>query len=196
MMMQRIEIEKRANEVLRTYGITDKPFLHIRELCDKEAIKIRKAKFSSSMDGAFSVVKNEKFIFVNPKMMKERQNFTKAHELGHYFLNHHLDAGNMIYCYDLNVNRNEQETLPRIETEANYFATCFLMPQYMVRKEYQIIAGVWGIDTTRKLYVDRQSDNLKRWNMVYHHFHSRFGVSQVALGYRLDSLGLICYKIK
>ena len=75
-MMQRIEIEQRANDILRTYGITEKPFLHIREICDREAIRIRKAKFSHSMDGAFSVIQNEKYIFINPEMMKERQNFT------------------------------------------------------------------------------------------------------------------------
>lgn len=195
-MMQRIEIEKRADEVLRTYGITDKPFLHIRELCDQESIKIRKAKFSSSMDGAFSVVKDEKFIFINPEMMKERQNFTKAHELGHYFLNHHLDAGNMIYCFNMNTHGNNQQTLSRIETEANYFATCFLMPQHMVRKEYQSIAEVLGLDMTRRLYVDRQPDNQKKWRFVHRHFHNRFGVSQEALGYRLDMLGLIAYRMK
>ena len=194
-MMQRIEIEKRANEVLRTYSITEKPFLHIRGLCDKEAIRIRKTKFSSSMDGAFSVVRNEKFIFVNPEMIKERQNFTKAHELGHYFLNHHLDAGNMIYCFNLNVHGSNQQSLPRMETEANYFATYFLMPEHLVRNEYLVIARILGIDTTRRLYVDRQPVNQTKWRFVYRHFKSRFGVSQEALGYRLDSLGIIYYKM-
>ena len=195
-MMQRIEIEQRANDILRTYGITEKPFLHIREMCDREAIRIRKAKFSHSMDGAFSVIQNEKYIFINPEMMKERQNFTKAHELGHYYLNHHLEAGNAIYCNNLHENENDHQHLPRIETEANYFATYFLMPEHMVRKEYQSIARVMGIDTTRRLYVDRQPDNQKNWQFVYRHFKTRFGVSQAALGYRLDSLGLVRYLMK
>ena len=193
--MQRNEIEQIANDILRQFRITNAPFTFIKEICDHEQIVIKRTNFSFSMDGGFWASDNFKVLFYNPNMPVARQNFTKAHELGHYYLKHYLCEENMISCSNLSSDGNTTVSVPHIETEANYFATYFLMPQHMVQKEYQIITGVWGIDTTRKLYVDRQPDNLKRWNMVYNHFKNRFGVSQAALGYRLDSLGLICYKM-
>ena len=107
-----------------------------------------------------------------------------------------MEAGNAIYCNNLHENESDQQHLPRIETEANYLATYFLMPEHMVRMEYRTIARVLGIDMTRRLYVDRQPDNQKNWQFVYRHFKTRFGVSQAALGYRLDMLGFIAYRVK
>ena len=155
-MMQRNEIEKIADSVLKRFSITNAPFSHIKEICDHEQIKIKRANFSSSMDGAFSVIQNEKYIFYNPIMVVGRQNFTKAHELGHYFLNHQLEEGNMIYCYNQSVFDAEQQPLPRIETEANYFATYFLMPKQMMLVEYYNIARILGVDTSRPLYESRK----------------------------------------
>ena len=194
-MIQRSEIECRANEALRSFGIAKAPFSYIKEICDHEHITIKRANFSSAMDGAFSVIGNHKYIFYNPQMIDGRKNFTKAHELGHYFLSHQLEEGNMIYCYNQHVSEENRQALPRIETEANYFATYFLMPKQMMLKEYQIIANLLGIDTYRRLYVDKQTCNHKYWMLVSRHFASRFGVSNEALGYRLDSLGMIDYRM-
>ncbi len=194
-MMQRNEIEQIANNVLKQYNIENAPFSHIKEVCDQEHIKLKKTNFSSEMDGAFSIIKNEKYIFYNPQMIGGRKNFTKAHELGHYFLDHQLEAGNMIYCYNQHVSEGNQQALPRIETEANYFATYFLMPKQMMLNEYKIIANLLGIDTFRRLYVDNQTCNHKFWALVSRHFVSRFGVSKEALGYRLDSLRMIDYRM-
>lgn len=194
-MMQRNEIEQIANNVLKQYNIENAPFSHIKEVCDQEHIKLKKTNFSSEMDGAFSIIKNEKYIFYNPQMIGGRKNFTKAHELGHYFLDHQLEAGNMIYCYNQHVSEGNQQALPRIETEANYFATYFLMPKQMMLKEYQTIAHFLRLDTSRPLYVDKQTCNHKYWGLVSRHFVSRFGVSNEALGYRLHSLGMIDYRM-
>ena len=192
-MMQRNEIEQIANNVLKQYNIENAPFSHIKEVCEQEHIKLKKTKFSSEMDGAFSIVRNERYIFYNPQMIEGRQNFTKAHELGHYFLNHQLEAGKMISCHNQHVSEGNQQALPRIETEANYFATYFLMPKQMMLKEYLTISRIFGIDIARSLYVDKKNCNSKPWLFVSRHFVSRFGVSKEALGYRLDSLGVIDY---
>ena len=192
-MMQRNEIEQIANNVLKKYDIENAPFSHIKEVCEQEHINLKKTNFSSEMDGAFSIVRNEKYVFYNLQMIEGRQNFTKAHELGHYFLNHQLEAGNMIYCYNQHVSEGNQQAVPRIETEANYFATYFLMPKQLILKEYQVIANFLRLDTSRPLYVDKQCSNNKSWLFVSRHFVSRFGVSKEALGYRLDSLGVIDY---
>ena len=194
-MMQRNEIEQIANGVLKKFNITSAPFSHIKEVCEKESIILKRTNFSLEMDGAFSVIKNGKYIFYNPNMIDARKNFTKAHELGHYFLKHQLEAGNMIYCYNQSVSENNRQSLPRIETEANYFATYFLMPRQMMLKEYKVIANLLGIDLYRRLYVDGQDCNIRTWTFVSRHFTMRFGVSKEALIYRLVSLGLIDYNM-
>ena len=193
-MMQRNEIEKIADSVLKQFSIKSSPYSHIKEICDHERIKIKKAKFSSSMDGAFSVIQKGKFIFYNPQMIEERQNFTKAHELGHYFLEHQLEAGNAIYCYNQSISENNQNSLPRIETEANYFATFFLMPKDMMLTEYYVITDILGITQSRPLYIDRQDCNFRNWTYISRHFKTRFGVSKEALRYRLEALGKIRYR--
>ena len=194
-MMQRNEIEKLANSILKQFNIENEPFSHIKEICDQEKITIKKTNFTSSVDGAFSIIQNKKYIFYNPKMIEERVNFTKAHELGHYYLKHHLECGNTIYCYNKNVSEGEQQSLPKIETEANYFASYFLMPEDMVLKEFANIKRFLSDNLYLPLYVDNQPCHQRDWNMVYYRFKNCFGVSKTALGYRLDSLGLIKYRI-
>ena len=194
-MMKRNDIERIANDVLNRYNITSAPFEHISEICKGEDIYLQKANFSSYMDGAFSVIQNQKFIFYNPQAIDGRQNFTKAHELGHYFLNHQLEEGNVISCQINSVSEKNSQPLPRIETEANYFATYFLMPEQLMLKEFEIITDIFKIDTSRPLYIDHQASNYKNWRFISRHFVQRFGVSKEALGYRLEALNKIYYKL-
>ena len=194
--MQQNEIEKIANRVLSDFGITSSPFSHLKQICKKEKIIMKKASFSSQMDGAFSVINGDKYIFFNPSMSDGRKNFTKAHELGHFFLNHQLESGDAIWCYNNCISENDQWSLPRIETEANWFATFFLMPRQMIIDEFRNIACILGIGISRPLYVDNQNCNAIYWNLVSRHFATRFGVSKEALGYRLNKIGLINYNVK
>ena len=194
-MMKRNDIERIANDVLRKYHITSAPFKHIEEICKQENIQLKKANFSSSMDGAFAIIKNQKYIFYNPNVIEGRKNFTQAHELGHYFLNHQLEEGNMISCHNKSVSENNLQSLPRIETEANYFATYFLMPNQLMLREFDIITNTLRIDASRPLYIDHQSSNYKDWNFISRHFVSRFGISKEALGYRLEALNKIYYNL-
>ena len=117
------------------------------------------------------------------------------HELGHYFLNHQLEEGNVISCYNNSVSENNLQALPRIETEANYFATYFLMPKHLMLKEFEIITSTLRIDTSRPLYIDHQASNYKNWIFISRHFVQRFGVSKEALGYRLEALNKIYYNL-
>lgn len=189
------EIEKCANEVLNRFNISSQPYQHIKTICDSEKITIKRTAFSSNMDGAFSVIENQKYIFYNSTMIAGRQNFTKAHELGHYFLNHSLENGNAIYCYNQNVNEGNEPSLPRIETEANYFATFFLMPKKLLISDYIIIADIMNINLNCPLYVDRQPCNYKDWTVVSNNLTARYGVSKEALRYRMESLGILKFNL-
>ncbi len=193
-MMQRNEIEQCANAVLTRYGVTAAPYTQIKAICDGEHIKIKKTAFSRSMDGAFSVIDGEKIIFYNSNKVIGRQNFTKAHELGHYFLEHPLENGSMICC-NSGISEGNQGSLPRIETEANYFATYFLMPKDYVLAEYAKIAYFANVNPNRTRYIDRQQHNIKAWTIISNALTGRFGVSKEALRYRLEELRLIRYNL-
>lgn len=194
-MMRLNEIEKCANDVLNRFNICSQPYQNIKTICDSENITIKKTAFSSNMDGAFSVIENKKYIFYNSTMITGRQNFTKAHELGHYFLNHSLENGNTIYCYNQNVNEGNEQSLPRIETEANYFATYFLMPKKLLLSCYITIADMLNINLNCPLYVDRQPCNYRDWTIVSNNLTVRFGVSKEALRYRMESLGILRFNL-
>ena len=194
-MMRLTEIESIANKVLSDYNIQSAPYSHIKQICDKERIIIKRAYFRENMDGAFAIIEGVKHIFYNPNKPDGRKVFTKAHELGHYFLGHQLKNGT-IMCSNKGISESENNTVLEIEREANRFATCYLMPREMIIKEFYKIAEVIRIDLTRPLYVDNQECNMRYWGPVSRHFINRFGVSKEALGYRLDELGLIRYNIR
>lgn len=186
------EIEEVANQVLNKYQITEKPYSHIREICKAEGIKIRMADLSDSIDGVFSLIGEEKYIFINKNKPEHRQNFTKAHELGHYFLGHSLD-GSRIVC---NIDEHNEETRSK-ETEANYFASFFLMPERLVRRCFVELCNVYlRRQYWLPLYVDSQRHNKQDWNTTCSLFGLKLGVSKEALRYRLENLGLLKYNIK
>ncbi|MBS3742339.1 MAG: ImmA/IrrE family metallo-endopeptidase [Candidatus Cloacimonetes bacterium] len=63
-----------------------------------------------------------KFIIINSSQSKGRQNFTLAHELGHIIL------------HDKNIFDLTQENV-KLEKEADFFATNFLMPEHLLKME-------------------------------------------------------------
>ena len=100
-------------------------------------------------------------IFFNSKESATRQRFTVAHELGHFFLQH----GHAFR--DPNKNFSVRSYDPR-EVAANKFAVELLMPEVAVR-----------------FFVEQN----KEYNAQV--LADRFGVSLVALRFRLENLGLI-----
>lgn len=73
-------------------------------------------------DGSFT-------IFLPTDSSEERDNFTVAHELGHYFLHRReVPQGNAVSFTRRGSNR--------MEWEANWFAAEFLMPDLQVRSEF------------------------------------------------------------
>ena len=79
-------------------------------------------------------------IFLDPLATPMRNNFTLAHELGHYFI-HYLSQKNMVMK---KLTNEDKQTITftrlgsnRLEWEANWFAVGFLMPKEKFKKIYQ-----------------------------------------------------------
>lgn len=134
------------------------------------------------------------------------RNFTAAHELGHAVLHPHLGVRHQDKLLDGSSAQSD-----RVETEANKFATCFLMPAKLVKARFQAIFGMSPFEPTedsafaigrslgdlRKLKRKELSKllaGLTRCNGMNHvPLHDQFRVSQVAMAIRLEELGLVIF---
>lgn len=103
-------------------------------------------------------------IKLHPLATSERQRFTLAHELGHYFL-HSRQGENPLQAFRLGTSLAEQE--------ANYFAAELLMPEEMFKKDFGSLS--------KNLEID---DKISKMAEMYH-------VSFSAATVRLSSLRLI-----
>lgn len=64
---------------------------------------------------------------------QKRSRFTLAHELGHYFIDEHR-LGLLSGALEPHPSRQDPRTTDPIEVEANYFASCLLMPESKFRR--------------------------------------------------------------
>ena len=135
--------------------------------------------------GVYLVDNNKKAIIINSNIYEPRKNFTIAHELGHHYLNHKLDNGVIICDKNAVFGKNK----PEREKEADYFASCFLMPEsliktkvsefkksFMYNKQFTLLK-----DTETQAYNEELNEYLRKF----------FQISKEAMGYRLEELQLI-----
>ena len=108
--------------------VSDEGFVDVNEFIEKlPDVKFEKMDLGSDISGVLEKTgKNTFRIIVNKKESEERQRFTAAHELGHYFL--HRDflkhGGKIEDRYILKAKNISDEK----EAEANQFASAFLIP--------------------------------------------------------------------
>lgn len=115
-------------------------------------------------DGSIRIEPDGSFqIFLALHTGKERDRFTVAHELGHYFLHYYLPTQQGRTVAALKAKRAGSG---RVEWEANWFAAGFLMPEKQFSAAYEELG--------RDVYL----------------VASRFGVSQSAARIRVETLGL------
>lgn len=156
-----------AQRVLAEYSITTVP-VNVENICQQLGIRIARV----NMDEVEQIVKksisgaiqkrpgNTCTILVNERDIRTRARFTIAHELGHFFL--HMKDNEDQVITSFRMDRSPQET------QANRFATELLMPESLVREEYE------------KLFIP-VSDSLAK----------TFDVSKQAMRIRLDELELM-----
>lgn len=128
--------EVKAKWVLETLGILDIPAFHLDEIATSQKIKIGRRPLTNDIDfsGALLFRGDKRAILLNTAIPNAgRQNFTLAHELGHYFLQHKPDfqqSGEMGFrCSP----KDMKDTHRPQEVAANRFATELLMPASQFR---------------------------------------------------------------
>ncbi|MFI9723820.1 helix-turn-helix domain-containing protein [Streptomyces sp. NPDC052396] len=146
--------EEAAEQVRAHWGLGEAPVPNLVHLLEAHGVRV----FSLAPDcldaDAFSTIKaGTPFVFLNTRKSGERGRFDAAHELGHLTLHceHRIPHG-----------RNS-------ETEANDFASAFLMPR----------AGIMA-QQLHNASAERILSAKRKWS-----------VSAMALAYRLRRLGLL-----
>ena len=193
MMMTNNQIENIVNEVLQKYVVKGGAHKQFQKIIKMEKIKFKEVNSANyNFVGAFTKGNNNQlYSMVNKNIGNEgRRNFTIAHELGHYFLKHRLKI-NAFYCFDNEIL--EDNTLQdNIENEANYFATCLLMPEDKITKAFKAM-----LCNSKKVYNNEYLEVTNRnygvWKKISTDLIKRYGVSEQALRYRLKRLGLASF---
>ena len=191
-MIDKVKIETVASAIFSKHYKIGIPSKIILKIIAKEGIKLREIDGDKNFLGAFHKTrKKAPYIFINRKIENiGRKNFTIAHELGHFVLEHHLQKASFL-C-----GENEIEEKGKVswqEKEANYFASCFLLPKDKVKKEFtDWFRGWFGYG--RKLCLEVQPTNgesYRNWKIIRKKLIDKYVVSEAALKIRLVELGLV-----
>jgi len=136
-------------------------------------------------------------IYRNQNYTIEREKFTLAHELGHYLLNHSkYMTGEYIDAADLDVENPAEigvKDIMRLEWQANYFASCILLP------ERQFIADFFSVVESLELkdrgfgilYLDEQPCNVQSFLNATEKLKRKYKVSREVIKLRLKKMGLL-----
>lgn len=139
--------EECAVKVLLDYDITDIPVLSLEKVFDACNILCDEYEYNDpKYSGSLQRFSDQSIILVNTdSKYPPRQNFTKAHELGHFFLNH---KGNKFECSTQDMKTRDKAHKPQ-EVEANKFASCFLIPK--ARIELLLDDDIFDISTISEI---------------------------------------------
>ena len=174
MPIRRSKIQALVEKLLADNGITEAPIplRRIAKSCDD--LHIVKDSLDGDLSGFLYRDKNRAVIGVNTKHALVRQNFTIAHELGHYLL-HEQEQLHVDHEFRVRLRNDvSSQGTDEAEREANFFAASILMPKRFIEK-----------DIEQEDYVDLLDDEFLP-NLAH-----KYGVSTQALINRLKSLGYI-----
>lgn len=185
------QIKIKANEVLAKYVLRGGAYKKFETIMAAENIKFKTITAKDNFLGIYTHANNgQAYIMVNDNITNDgRRHFTIAHELGHYFLCHELKNGK---CYDENIFE-DGTAADVIESEANYFASCLLMPESKIKPAFLSMLQ-HSRKAKIKTFLHVQSNyTWGIWCGFRDDLMKRFGVSETALRYRLSTLNLAAF---
>jgi len=140
-----------ARTLRQRWAIGEKPIGNMIKLMESKGVRVFSLAENTRNVDAFSCWRNnEPFIFLNTVKTAERSRFDGAHELGHLVLHRH----------------GGPQQSKAAESEANAFASAFLMPEEDVISTIPFVTSLSDIVRAKK----------------------RWGVSAMALAYRLHKM--------
>lgn len=173
---------KSPNDILVECGIK-KPPVPVEEIASRYDIEVCQLRGNSDIFGAILRTNGRVLIAVNPAQHPNRQRFTLAHELGHYFC-HPQEAEHVDRDFRISWrNSDSSKGVDWKEIEANQFAAVLLMPEEFLRRDLDRI--VVGRDLAAPVFDEP----------TIKHLASRYMVSPAAMRFRLANLGLLAAEL-
>lgn len=173
MAIRRRKIESLIEEILATYQIEQAP-VPVEQIAKAKGARIFYQSLEDNVSGFLYRDTAQAVIGVNTHHAPVRQNFTMAHELGHFLLHDqeqlHIDREFRVRLRDDVSSQGTDEA----EREANFFAASLLIPKCFLEK-----------DLASEQFVDMFDDYLVT------DLARKYGVSTQALAIRMQTLGYI-----
>jgi Zn-dependent peptidase ImmA (M78 family) len=129
----------RAEQLLRTIGISAPP-VDVFRVARYLKIKVIEDQLDPDVSGLLITDATGTRICVNKSHHENRRRFTIAHEVGHYALGHHFEAGSRVHVDRTGVfvsarSARSAQGVDSNEIEANQFASALLVPQFLLDAE-------------------------------------------------------------
>jgi Zn-dependent peptidase ImmA (M78 family) len=176
-MRTRTEIEQLVSILLSKHKIQGPP-VPVKQIAVAEKVHVMESAISGDVSGALMRLNGVAMIAVNINHHPNRQRFTIGHELAHYCLDHKGENEHLDWQFTvLRRDQRSSEATDAHEMEANFFAASLLMPKEFVRRDVSQLTRFNG-------EVDLRDDDIKSLARQYE-------VSETAMRYRLNSLGLV-----
>lgn len=191
MKINNAHIEQVADDVLLKYVKRGGVYKVFPEIMNAEQIKfVEMSSANKNFVGIFTTSnKGQNYIMVNAAIDNSgRRNFTIAHELGHYFLAHKL-KDNKGFCNNNDIQEEGSAKDP-IEREANCFASYLLMPETKIKNAFLSILANSKKAKNKDFLLVKNDASFGIWTSIKETLTKRYGVSEAALRFRLQKLGL------
>ena len=141
--------ERRADDLTAEYFSPPIPVLEIAERNGVNVVFADFEEYSETVSGFCAFTKAR--LYVNADDRPERQNFTMAHELGHWIL-HRVYFVENPELYPVLPRFSEPDKADPLEKEANKFAACLLVPKRLLlpvrTSPISALASVFGVSRT------------------------------------------------
>lgn len=154
-------IEKKVNKLIDLLNLTVP--IDVYEVAKRCDVQIKKSP-SKDFSGVLFRKDGRAFMAINSSEGKERQRFTIAHELGHFFLHQMQDTF-------IEFRNTSDRTVKSIkEREANQFAAALLMPEVYLRQDMEKLSSPVGpediLNLAKKYQVSFEAMNYRILNLT------------------------------
>lgn len=177
---QKYAIEKKAEEIIRDYNPESfMPFPYEKIIQDKKDLKIFMSDdLPENISGIIKFLTKDNetafYILINKTKPINRQYFTIAHEIGHYFLHQNKIKNNENYIVEGEnvlentgvLYRNDEIISTDLELEANAFAASLIMPARLVEKAWNQLENIEKCAKLFKVSAEAMSIRLNKMGFI------------------------------
>ncbi|HEI6963670.1 XRE family transcriptional regulator [Yersinia rochesterensis] len=124
--LEKSDIEEIATAVRRYWQLGDGPIVNLTKLLENKGIVVSHLSSGEKVD-AFSFWEGDRPVVILDKSKTAvRMRFSLAHELGHLIMHRTVEDDYL----------EDKQLFELVESQADYFASCFLMPSNTFGREY------------------------------------------------------------